>query len=611
MGFTSKFCTLVTMTKEALKRQVSSLPSEPGVYQYYNEAGEIIYVGKAKNLKKRISSYFRNQVDSRKTRNLVNAIHSLKHIVVPTESDALILENTLIKEHQPKYNILLRDDKTYPWICIKNERFPRVFATRKVISDGSEYFGPFTNVKTVRVLLDLINELYPLRTCAYDLSQEHIAAEKYKVCLEYHIGNCLAPCVGKQTTTHYDETIGHIRAILRGKFKQVNDAFMREMKAASETLQFEHAQKIKLKMETLQHYQAKSAVVSAKINAVDVCTIVSDESVAFVNFLQVAYGSIVRFHNMTFKKKLDESDEELLRIAVVELRRRFDSSSKEVLLPFKVALGESVRVTVPQISEKKQLLNLSLRNAKQSQLEQLKQIKITDPELHVQRVLAQMQRDLRLSEPPTHIECFDNSNIQGSNPVAACVVFRNAKPSKKEYRHYGIKTVEGPDDFASMEEVVYRRYKRLLSEGEPLPQLVVIDGGKGQLNAALSSFEVLGIRGKVAVLGIAKRLEELYFPNDPIPVYLDKRSETLRIVQQLRNEAHRFGLRLHRNKRSKNAITSSLEQIPGVGEKTRIELLKQFKSVKRIKTASIDELIQVLGPIKAKKIFDYLQHEAL
>ena len=381
------------------------------------------------------------------------------------------------------------------------------------------------------------------------------------------------------------------------------------MITASEALQFEHAQKIKLKMEALRQYQSKSAVVSAKIDAVDVCSIVSDETTAFVNFLQVAYGSIVRFHSMNIKKKLEESDQELLRVAVVELRRRFDSSSKEILLPFEVDLGETVKVTVPKIGEKKQLMNLSLRNAKLSRLEQLKQIKLIDPEQHSQRIMAQMQRDLRLQALPLHIECFDNSNIQGSDPVAACVVFRNGKPSKKEYRHYSIKTVVGPDDFASMEEVVYRRYKRLLSEGEALPQLVVIDGGKGQLSAALKSFDVLGIRGKVAILGIAKRLEELYFPDDPIPLYLDKRSETLRIVQQLRNEAHRFGIRLHRNKRSKGAINSALESIPGVGEKTATNLLKKFKSVKRIKAATIEELSQIIGPILAKKIYEHLHNE--
>jgi excinuclease ABC subunit C len=389
----------------------------------------------------------------------------------------------------------------------------------------------------------------------------------------------------------------------------VNNAFKKEMITASEALQFEHAQKIKLKMEALRQYQSKSAVVSAKIDAVDVCSIVSDETTAFVNFLQVAYGSIVRFHSMNIKKKLEESDQELLRVAVVELRRRFDSSSKEILLPFEVDLGETVKVTVPKIGEKKQLMNLSLRNAKLSRLEQLKQIKLIDPEQHSQRIMAQMQRDLRLQALPLHIECFDNSNIQGSDPVAACVVFRNGKPSKKEYRHYSIKTVVGPDDFASMEEVVYRRYKRLLSEGEALPQLVVIDGGKGQLSAALKSFDVLGIRGKVAILGIAKRLEELYFPDDPIPLYLDKRSETLRIVQQLRNEAHRFGIRLHRNKRSKGAINSALESIPGIGEKTATNLLKKFKSVKRIKAATIEELSQIIGPILAKKIYGHLHNE--
>jgi excinuclease ABC subunit C len=415
--------------------------------------------------------------------------------------------------------------------------------------------------------------------------------------------------VGEQTPTHYNESIENIRAILQGKFKQVNNAFKKEMITASEALQFEHAQKIKLKMEALRQYQSKSAVVSAKIDAVDVCSIVSDETTAFVNFLQVAYGSIVRFHSMNIKKKLEESDQELLRVAVVELRRRFDSSSKEILLPFEVDLGETVKVTVPKIGEKKQLMNLSLRNAKLSRLEQLKQIKLIDPEQHSQRIMAQMQRDLRLQALPLHIECFDNSNIQGSDPVAACVVFRNGKPSKKEYRHYSIKTVVGPDDFASMEEVVYRRYKRLLSEGEALPQLVVIDGGKGQLSAALKSFDVLGIRGKVAILGIAKRLEELYFPDDPIPLYLDKRSETLRIVQQLRNEAHRFGIRLHRNKRSKGAINSALESIPGVGEKTATNLLKKFKSVKRIKAATIEELSQIIGPILAKKIYEHLHNE--
>ena len=588
---------------------MASLPNEPGVYQYYNTAGEIIYVGKAKNLKNRVSSYFRKKVDSRKTRNLVNAIESLKHIVVPTESDALILENTLIKEHQPRYNILLRDDKTYPWICIKKERYPRVFATRKVIHDGSEYYGPFTNGKTVRVLLELINELYPLRTCHYDLSQKNIASEKYKVCLEYHIGNCLGACVGEQTTTDYNDSIVNIRAILQGKFKPAINAFKNEMLNASKTLQFEYAQKIKLKMEALRQYQSKSAVVSAKIDAVDICTIVSDEATAFVNFLQVSYGSIVRFHNMNIKKKLDESEEELLRIAVVELRRRFDSSSKEILLPFDIDLGETVSVTVPKIGEKKQLINLSLRNARQSRLEQLKQIKFSDPEQHSQRIMTQMQRDLRLQELPLHIECFDNSNIKGSDPVAACVVFRNGKPSKKEYRHYGIQTVVGANDFASMEEVVYRRYKRLISEGEPLPQLVVTDGGKGQLSSALKSFDVLGIRGKVAILGIAKRLEELYFPDDPIPLYLDKRSETLRIVQQLRNEAHRFGVRLHRNKRSKAAINSVLESIPGVGEKTARILLKKFKSVRRIKGTKLEDLAQFIGPVLAKKIYEHLHND--
>jgi excinuclease ABC subunit C len=594
------------MQQEALKLHIKTLPQSPGVYQYYDKNGRIIYVGKAKNLKKRVASYFRKQLDSRKTRNLVQNIYEIKHIVVPTESDALILENSLIKEHQPRYNILLRDDKTYPWICIKKEAFPRVFTTRKIIKDGSEYFGPFTNYKTVRLLMNLIHELYPLRNCNYDLSPKALDTRDYKVCLEFHIGNCLGPCVKAQTEAEYITQIDEIRALLKGNFGEPIRGFEQKMAQAAEMLAFEKAQKLKEKIDLLQQYQSKSAVVSASVNEVDVCTLVSDEQTAFVNFLQVAFGSVVRFHNMEIKKKLDESDEELLRIAVVELRQRFDSKSKEVVLPYPIDLGETVKVLVPQKGEKKKLLELSLRNAKQGRLEQLKHIKITDPNRHTERLMGQMQKDLRLSEAPRHIECFDNSNIQGSNPVAACVVFKNGKPAKKEYRHYGIKTVEGANDFASMEEVVFRRYKRLLNEGEELPQLIVVDGGKGQLSAALKSLDVLGLRHKIAIVGIAKRLEEIYYPNDPIPLYLDKRSETLRIIQQLRNEAHRFGIRLHRNKRSKGAVQSQLDQVPGIGEKTTIKLLQAFKSVKRVSAATETELAEVVGASKAKQIYTYL-----
>jgi excinuclease ABC subunit C len=590
------------MSKEALKLHVQSLPQDPGVYQFYDKKDSIIYVGKAKNLKNRVSSYFRKNLDSRKTQKLVKNIETIKHIVVPTESDALILENTLIKEHQPRYNILLRDDKTYPWICIKKEAFPRVFTTRKVIKDGSEYFGPFTNSKTVRLLMTLIRELYPLRNCSYDLRAESIETKNYKVCLEYHIGNCLGGCIGEQKKENYNTHISEIRALLRGNFSEVIRGYKQKMKLAADSLQFEEAQKEKTKIELLANYQVKSAVVSAAITNVDVCTLISDEQSAFVNYLHVAYGSIVRFHNMEIKKKLEESDEDLLRVAIVELRRRFHSSSKDVILPIAVALGDGVRVHVPQKGEKKKLLELSVRNAKQGRLEHLKQIKIADPKQHTTRLLNQMKKDLRLRVLPDHIECFDNSNIQGSNPVAACVVFRNAKPAKKEYRHYIIKTVTGANDYASMEEVIYRRYKRLLDEKQDLPQLVVIDGGKGQLSSALLSIDALNLRSKIAVIGIAKRLEEIYYPNDSIPMYLDKRSETLKIVQQLRNEAHRFGVRLHRNRRSKHAVSSSLDGIAGIGEKTAIKLLKTFKSVKRIKDASINDLASVIGESKAREV---------
>jgi excinuclease ABC subunit C len=597
------------MSKDALKLHVQALPSQPGVYQFYDSQERIIYVGKAKNLKNRVSSYFRKQVDSRKTQRLVKNIFLIKHIVVPTESDALILENTLIKEHQPRYNILLRDDKTYPWICIKKEAFPRVFTTRKIQKDGSEYFGPFTNFKTVRLLMNLIQELYLLRNCSYDLRPKSIETKNYKVCLEYHIGNCLGACVGKQSESDYDHQIREIRALLRGNFSEAIRGFQQKMTIAADRLDFEEAQKQKSKIEILTNYQSKSAVVSATISNVDVCSVISDEQTAYVNYLHVAYGSIVRFHNMEIKKKLEESDEDVLRVVVVELRRRFGSTSKNVILPVSIDLGDNIRVTVPKKGEKKKLLDLSLRNAKQGRLEQLKQIKISDPQQHSMRLLNQMKKDLRLQVLPEHIECFDNSNIQGTNPVAACVVFRQAKPAKKEYRHYIIKTVTGANDYASMEEVIYRRYKRLLEEKQSLPQLIVIDGGKGQLSSALLSIDALGLRQRIAVIGIAKRLEEIYYPNDPIPLYLDKRSETLKIIQQLRNEAHRFGVRLHRNRRSKSAVSSSLDNISGIGEKTIVKLLKNFKSVKRIKEAKLEELSTSIGTAKAKEIYQHFHPE--
>ncbi len=593
------------MSHTALEIQLKTLPNLPGVYQYFDANGKILYVGKAKNLKKRVSSYFTKNHDYGKTKVLVKKIAEIKHIVVETETDALLLENNLIKKHQPRYNVLLKDDKSYPWICIKKERFPRVFSTRRVIKDGSEYFGPYTSMKTVSTLLDLIRGLFMLRTCNYDLSQEKIESGKYKVCLEYHLGNCKGPCEGYETEESYHGNIESIREILKGNFKTSLTQFKNQMKALSNDMQFEEAQKIKEKIEVLENYQAKSTIVNPKISNVDVFTIVSDESYGYINFLQLSYGSIIRSHTLEIKKKLQETDKELLELAITELRQRFHSKSKEIYVPFKVELGEDTKVTVPKLGDKKHILDLSLRNAKYFRLEQLKQVKIVDPDRHANRIMAQMKADLRLTEEPRHIECFDNSNIQGTNPVAACVVFKNGKPSKKDYRHFNIKTVEGPDDFASMEEVVFRRYKRLLGEKQPLPQLVIIDGGKGQLSSALKSLEALDLRGKIAIIGIAKRLEELFYPDDPIPLYLDKKSETLKVIQQLRNEAHRFGIEHHRNRRSKNALNTELETIPGIGEKTIVELLKVFKSAKRVANVKLDELEEVVGKSRAEKIYNY------
>ncbi|MEJ2584114.1 MAG: excinuclease ABC subunit UvrC [Robiginitalea sp.] len=595
------------MSTLPIKVQLKTLPDSPGVYQFFDAEGRILYVGKAKSLKKRVASYFTKSHQNGKTRVMVRKIRKIKHIVVPTESDALLLENNLIKEHQPRYNVLLRDDKSYPWLCIKNERFPRIFPTRKRIEDGSEYFGPYTQMKTVRALLDLIKSVYPLRTCNYDLSREKIEADKYKLCLEYHLGNCLGPCEGLQDEESYQRQVDDIREIIKGNFRSSLQYFRKRMKQLAAEMQFEEAQRMKEKIEVLENYQSKSTVVHPRISDVDVFSIVSDATHAYVNYMQVSHGLVVRSHTMEIKKKLEESDEDLLALAIVELRDRFDSASKEVFLPFPIPLSGDIKVTVPKQGDKRKIVALSERNARFYRQERFKQIKITDPDRHVRRLMDQMKRDLRLPEEPRHIECFDNSNIQGSNPVAACVVFRDGKPVKKEYRHFNIKTVTGPDDFASMTEVVYRRYRRLLEEGEGLPQLIVIDGGKGQLSAALKSLEKLGLRGKISIIGIAKRLEEIYFPEDPIPLYLDKKSETLRVIQQLRNEAHRFGIAFHRNKRSKAAISSVLEGIEGVGEKTAQELLRKFKSVKRIRESSLEDLTAVVGPSKARKVYESLR----
>jgi excinuclease ABC subunit C len=592
-----------------LEIQIKTLPNQPGVYQYYDKNGTILYIGKAKNLKKRVASYFTKNHEYGKTKVLVKKIATIKHIVVNTETDALLLENNLIKKYQPKYNVLLKDDKTYPWICIKKERFPRIFLTRNVIKDGSEYFGPYTSVRTAKALLDLIKELYQLRSCNYDLSIKNVAELKYKVCLDFHIGNCQGPCEGLQTEESYTRDIVSIRNIIKGNFKESIKYFHQLMIDFADKMEFEEAQKIKEKIDLLANYQSKSTVVNPSITNVDVFSIVSDESYSYVNFFKISNGSIIQSHTIEIKKKLNETDKELLELAIIEIRQRFNSQSKEIYVPFKVDLGEDLKVTVPVLGDKKRIVDLSLRNAKYYRQEQFKQIKIVDPDRHVKRLMSQMKKDLRLSVEPRHIECFDNSNIQGTNPVAACVVFRNGKPSKKEYRNFNIKTVEGPDDFASMEEVVFRRYKRLLEEGQSLPQLIVIDGGKGQLSSSLKSLDILGLRNKIAIIGIAKRLEEIYYPDDPIPLYLDKKSETLKIIQQLRNEAHRFGITHHRNKRSKQALENELEQISGIGKQTVVSLLQHFKSTKRVSLATIEELEKVVGNARAIKISNYYKNK--
>ncbi|WP_019037469.1 excinuclease ABC subunit UvrC [Psychroflexus tropicus] len=585
--------------------QVKTLPEQPGVYQYYDKDDRILYVGKAKNLKKRVSSYFNKQHDSHRIGVMVKKIRNIKHIVVDSEMDALLLENNLIKKHQPRFNIMLRDDKTYPWLCIKNERFPRVFLTRQVIKDGSEYYGPYPSIRTVKTLLGLIKGLYQLRTCNYDLSKAKIDNGKYKVCLEYHLGNCKGPCEDLQDEEEYLKQIEAIRNIVKGNLKDSLKDFKDQMNQLAAEMRFEEAEKVKRKIHTLEKYQSKSTVVNPKINNVDVFSIVSDEGYGYVNFMQLSHGAIIRSHTIEMKKKLDESDAELLELGITEIRQRFESNSPEIYVPFEVEAGENVKVTVPKLGDKKAIVDLSTRNAKYFRMERFKQMKIVDPDRHTNRLMAQMKEDLRLSEEPRHIECFDNSNIQGSNPVAACVVFKNGKPSKKDYRKFNIKTVEGPDDFASMEEVVYRRYRRLLEEDEPLPQLVIVDGGKGQLSSGVKALERLGLRGKVPIIGIAKRLEELFYPGDKYPLYLDKKTETLKIIQQLRNEAHRFGITFHRNKRSKSAIGTELEEITGIGEKTSIELLQHFRSITKVKQAKLKDLEEVIGISKANLIYSH------
>jgi len=594
----------------ALLDLIRILPEKPGIYQFLNEEDQIIYIGKAKNLRKRVSSYFQKTPDNAKLAVLVRKIRSINHLVVDTESDALILENNLIKRHMPRYNVMLKDDKTFPWICIKNEPYPRIFTTRKLIRDGSKYFGPYTSGKIWKNLIDLIRGMYKIRSCSLALSDEGIRAGKFKVCLEYHIGNCLAPCEGFQDEADYMNQVDQIEKILKGNTQGVIRSLKEEMMKSSAAYEFERAASIKEKLEMLEKFQSKSTVANTNIAHVDVFSIVTDDRAGYVNFMKVMNGALIQTHSMELKKRLDETDDELLTIAVVEMRQRIGSDAPEILLPVMIDYPfENVKLTVPQKGDKAALLSLSERNARYFKLErqkqQVKHISITK----VSRKLETLQKDLRLSDLPVHIECFDNSNIQGTNPVAACIVFRNALPSKKDYRHFNIKTVEGPDDFASMEEVVFRRYKRMLDEGQELPQLVIIDGGKGQLGAAMKSLEKLGLRNRVALIGIAKRLEEIYFPNDSVPLYLDKKSESLRLIQQMRNEAHRFGITHHRNRREKTMAVSALDGIKGIGEETRNKLLTVFGSTQVIAQTGEEKIAAVIGRARAKLVADFFRKE--
>lgn len=593
-----------------LKSLIAVLPDQPGIYQFFDNSGKIIYIGKAKQLKRRVSSYFTKNHEHRKTALLVRNISDIKHMVVASEQDALLLENNLIKKYQPRYNIRLKDDKSYPWICIKNEPFPRVFKTRNLIRDGSKYFGPYTSIYTVRTLLELFKSEYKLRTCNYNLTENNIKNKKYKVCLEYHIGNCFGPCEGHYSEEDYNASVEDITHILKGNVSGVIKHLERKMSKMSDNLKFEDAIKIKEKYDSLKRYQSRSTVVSPTITDVDVYSINENEDFAFVNYLKIIKGAIIQTFTLEIKKSLSESTEDLLLVGMVDIRQKIYSNAKEILVPFRLDdVFENVHFKVPKRGDKKELLLLSQRNARYYRLEKEKQKVLKNPRERTDRILNTIKKDLQLQELPVQMECFDNSNLQGSNPVAACVVFKYARPHKKEYRHYNIKTVTGPDDFASMEEVVFRRYRRQLEENKKLPQLVIIDGGKGQLGSAVKALEKLDLRGKITIIGIAKKLEEIYFPEDSVPLYINKNSETLKIIQKLRDEAHRFGINFHRNKRSKDFITSELNQIVGIGEKTVQKLLSQYKSVKRIKALAFEDLEKATGKAKAKILYDYFRQK--
>ena len=590
-----------------LQTTIKTLPDKPGIYQYFDKEGRIIYIGKAKNIKKRVSSYFKKDKSiSGKIAILIKKIYEIKFIIVDTEFDALLLENSLIKKYQPKYNVQLKDDKSYPWICIKNEPFPRVFPTRNIVKDGSSYFGPYTSVKLMNTLLDLIKQLYPIRSCNLKLTEKNIKNKKFKLCLEYYIGNCKGPCENLQTAEDYDKNIAEIKNIIKGNINTVYHQLKSLMYHYADTMEFEKAQLVKEKIELLKKYQSKSTVVNPNINNVDVFSIITDENYGYVNFLKLVNGAVIQAHTIEIKKKLYESPKELLQIAITDFRQRFNSDAHEIIIPFAIDIDiPKTTFIVPKRGDKKKLLELSERNVKYYKIEKQKKKDLVDPERHTKRILKQMMKDLRMKEPPVHIEAFDNSNIQGKYPVSAMVVFKNANPDKKEYRHFNIKTVKGPDDYASMEEVIFRRYKRLKEEKKPLPQLVVIDGGKGQLNAALKSLDKLNLRGRMTVIGIAKKLEEIFYPNDSIPMYLDKKSETLKVIQYIRDEAHRFGIQHHRKKRQKGTIKTILTEIKNIGPFTSQTLLREYKSVKNIKKASLDELQKTIGKSRGEIVFKY------
>ena len=597
------------MKNTELKDKIILLPHNPGVYRFYDKDGVIIYIGKAKDLRKRVASYFSKTHDNAKTRILVRKIVDVSHIIVKTETDALLLENNLIKKHQPRYNVMLKDDKTYPWICIKNESFPRIFQTRNIVKDGSLYFGPYTSIMLVRTMLDLIKKLFQIRNCKLNLSQANINAGKFKVCLEYHIKNCQAPCVNLQKEVDYNQSIEQIKNILKGNISTVKIYLKELMAEYAEALDFEKAQLIKEKITVLEKYQSKSTIVSPTIKDIDVFTISDDEKFAYVNYIKVANGSVIQAHTIEIKKKLDETKQELLPRVIIEIREKFHSEAKEILVQFKPEIEiEGMDFIVPQIGDKKKLLDLSLRNVLYYHKDRKKQQENLNPEKNIERKLEVIKKDLRLSELPYHIEGFDNSNISGTHAVAACVVFKNAKPSKKDYRHYKIKTVEGPDDFASMTEIITRRYTRLVNEEQPLPQLIVIDGGKGQLHAALNALDEINLRGKIAIIGIAKKLEEIYYPGDSIPLYLNKNSETLKLIQFIRNESHRFGINFHRQLRSKGFAKSELHSIKGLGDKTVQKLLKEFKSVAIIKTKNTEDIAKIVGNSKANIVVNYFNN---